>query len=174
MSAIAKVMKYELSDVIRSRWLIAYTLFFLVVTDGLLRFSGDSANALLSLMNVVLFIIPLVNIVFGTMYLYNAREFTELLLAQPIGRRELFGGLYLGLAAPLSCGFVAGVGLPFLLHGFDDPAQRAALTTLFAVGIVLTLTFTGLAFALSLRLEDRAKALGGAIAIWLVTTVVYD
>ena len=174
MSAVAKVMKYELSDVIRSRWLIAYTLFFIVVTDGLLRFSGDSANALLSLMNVVLFIIPLVNIVFGTMYLYNAREFTELLLAQPIGRRQLFGGLYLGLAVPLSCGFVAGVAIPFALHSFDGPAQRGVLTTLLAVGVVLTLSFTGVAFALALRLEDRAKALGAAIGIWLLTTVLYD
>lgn len=83
MSTVARVMKYEVRDVIRSRWVLAYTAFFLVVTDGLLRFTGDSANAILSLLNVVLIIIPLVNVVFGTMYLYDAREFVELLLASP-------------------------------------------------------------------------------------------
>ena len=174
MSPVLKVMRYELSDVVRSRWLIAYTLFFLVVTDGLLRFSGGSTNAIVSLLNVVLFIIPLVNIVFGTMYLYNAREFTELLLAQPIGRRQLFCGLYLGLALPLASGFAAGVGIPFVLHGFDEPAQRGTLTMLVGLGVMLTFSFTGLAFALALRLEDRAKALGAAIAIWLLSTVLYD
>jgi Cu-processing system permease protein len=174
MKTIAKVMKYELSDVIRSRWLIAYTLFFLVVTDGLLRFSGASANAELGLLNIVLVVIPLVSVVFGTMHVYNAREFTELLLAQPIGRRQLFGGLYLGLAVPLSLGFVAGVGIPFALHGFDDPVQRRTLVTLLGVGTVLTFSFTGVAFALALRLEDKAKGLGAAIAIWLLTTVLYD
>lgn len=174
MNAIVKVMKYELSDVMRSRWLIAYTVFFLIVTDGLLRFSGGGTNAVMSLLNVVLFIIPLANIVFGTMYLYNAREFTELLLAQPIGRRQLFGGLFLGLALPLACGFVAGVGIPFILHGFDDGALRSTLTMLVALGVTLTFCFTGLAFALALRLEDRAKALGAAIGIWLLTTVLYD
>lgn len=174
MKVILKVMKYELSDVVRSRWLVAYTLFFLAATDGLLRFSGGSANAIVSLLNVVLFIVPLVTIVFGTMYLYNAREFTELLLAQPIGRRQLFGGLYLGLALPLSCGFVAGVGIPFLLHGFDDAAQRGTLTMLVGLGVLLSFSFTGLAFAIALRLEDRARALGAAIAIWLLTTVLYD
>ena len=174
MKTVAKVMKYELRDVIRSRWLIAYTGFFLVVTDGLLRFTGDSANGILSLLNIVLIIIPLVNVVFGTMHVYNAREFMELLLAQPVRRRQLFGGLYLGLALPLSLGFVAGVGIPFLLHGVDDSAQRSTLALLLATGVVLTFCFTGLAFWLALRIEDRAKGLAAAIGIWLLMTVLYD
>lgn len=174
MNTVAKVMKYELSDVVRSRWLVAYTLFFLVLTDGLLRFTGGGANAELALLNVVLVVIPLVSIVFGTMHLYNAREFTELLLAQPVARRQLFGGLYLGLSIPLSLGFTLGVTIPFVLHGVEDAAQRNTLLTLLSVGVVLTFSFTGLAFALALRLDDKAKGLGAAIAIWLATTVLYD
>jgi len=174
MNTVVKVMRYELSDVLRSRWLVIYTLFFLVVTDSLLRFTAGGANAEVGLLNVVLVIIPLVSIVFGTMHRYNAREFTELLLAQPIGRRRLFGGQYLGLAVPLSLGFVAGVALPFVLHGFDDAQQRRTLTTLLGVGVVLTFSFSGLAFAIALRLEDKARGLGAAIAVWLLTTVLYD
>jgi len=153
---------------------VAYTLFFVVVTDGLLRFTAGGANAEMALLNVVLVVIPLVSIVFGTMHLYNAREFTEVLLAQPIGRRQLFAGLYLGLALPLSLGFAVGVGVPFALHGLDDRSQVTTLATLLGIGIVLTLSFTGLAFALALRLDDRAKGLGAAIAIWLLATVLYD
>ena len=174
MNAVSKVMKYELRDVVRSRWLPAYTLFFLVVTDGLLRFTGDSANAVLSLLNVVLLIIPLVNVVFGTMHVYNAREFMELLLAQPVRRRQLFGGLYLGLAVPLSAAVLVGVGLPFVLHGVDDPAQRGTIALLLATGVVLTFCFTGVAFWLALRIDDKAKGLAAAIGIWLLTTVLYD
>ena len=174
MSTVAKVMKYELRDVVRSRWLIAYTAFFLVITDGLLRFSGNSANAVTSLLNVVLIIIPLVTVVFGTMHVYNAREFMELLLAQPVRRRQLFGGLYLGLALPLSASFIAGVGIPFALHGLDDSTQRGTLGFLVAIGVVLTFSFTGLAFWLALRIEDKAKGLAAAIAVWLLTTVLYD
>lgn len=173
MNPVAKVMKYELNDVLRSRWLIAYTVFFLVITDGLLRFSAGGANAELGLLNVVLVIVPLVSIVLGTMHLYNAREFTELLLAQPIGRRQLFGGLYLGLTMPLSLGFVVGLTVPVALHGFDG-GQPVTLLTLLAIGVSLTLCFTGLAFAVALRLDDKAKGLGAAIAIWLLTTVLYD
>ena len=38
MKVTAKVAGYEIRDVIRSRWLIGYTLFFLVITDALFRF----------------------------------------------------------------------------------------------------------------------------------------
>jgi Cu-processing system permease protein len=174
MSATMKVIKYELSDVVRSRWLIAYTLFFLVVTDALLRFAGDGTKALLSLMNIVLIIIPLVNIVFGTMYLYNAREFIELLLAQPVGRRQLFRGLYFGLTMPLSAGFLAGVSIPFFIHGLTDESQRSTLVALLATGVALTFVFNALAFVIALRFEEKVKGLGVAIAIWLVTAVLYD
>ena len=174
MSVTTKIMKYELSDVVRSRWLVAYTLFFLVVTDALLRFAGDGSKALLSLMNVVLIIIPLVNIVFGTMYLYNAREFVELLLAQPVGRRQMFAGLFCGLTIPLSSGFLAGVGIPFFVHGLSDASERGTLVALLGTGVALTFIFTALAFVIALRFEEKVKGLGVAIAVWLVTAVLYD
>ena len=60
MRTTVKVIGYQLRDVIRSRWLIAYALFFLLATDALLRFGGADAKALLSLANVVLLVIPLV------------------------------------------------------------------------------------------------------------------
>ena len=170
----AKVVRYELSDVGRSRWLLAYTGFHLLVTDALLRFGGDGTKALLSLVSVVLFIIPLVGVVFGTTYLYDAREFTELLLAQPIGRRGLFAGLFLGLALPLSLGFAAGVALPFAWHGFDAPGQPAALATLLAVGVALTFVFVALAFVIALRSDDKVRGLGAAIGAWLLLGLLYD
>ena len=86
LALTSKVLKYELSDVIRSRWVLGYTVFFVAVTDALFRLGGGSAQVLVSLINVVLILIPLVCLVFGTIYLYNARDFTELMLAQPVRR----------------------------------------------------------------------------------------
>jgi Cu-processing system permease protein len=171
---VAKVTGYQLRDVMRSRTLLAYGGFFLLVTEGLLRFSGGDARALLSLTSVVLWVVPLVTLIYGTIYLYNAREFTELLLAQPVGRGELFAGLSLGLALPLALGAVAGIGAPFALHGVEEPAQRAALATLLVVAVALTAIFTAIAFCIALRFEDRLKGLGAAIAVWLAAAVLYD
>jgi Cu-processing system permease protein len=170
-----KVMRYEVRDVLRSRWLIAYAGFFAVATDVLLRFGAgaDDARTVVSLINVVLGIVPLVAVVFGTMYLYHSREFVELLLAQPVSRRQLFLGLYGGLAFPLSAAFALGVGLPFVLHGIA-PEARSAVSTLVATGVVLTFVFTALAFVVAARVEDRARGLGAAIAVWLGLAVLYD
>ncbi|HEU4643449.1 MAG TPA: ABC transporter permease subunit [Gemmatimonadaceae bacterium] len=174
MNATGKVVRYELRDVIRSRWVIAYALFFLLVTDTLLRFGDGGTKALLSLVNVVLFLIPLVTIVFGTMYLYDAREFIELLLAQPVRRRQLFAGLYLGLALPLSLGFVAGIAVPFAVHGLDAPSELGTLAALALGGVLLTAIFVAIAFLIAVRVEDKVKGLGAAIALWLLFTVLYD
>jgi Cu-processing system permease protein len=128
----------------------------------------------LSLMNVVLVFVPLVSVVFGTMYLYGARDFIELLLAQPVGRGSLFAGLYGGLAAPLAAAFLLGVGLPFAWGGQGEGSLAGPLVMLLATGVLLTLAFTALAFLVSLVFEDRAKGLGAAILVWLAATVLYD
>ena len=117
MTAFPRILRAELRDVLRSKWLPGYGLLFLLLTDLLFRFGGSGDRVLLSLLNVVLLLVPLVSIVVGTMHLYQSREFVELLLSQPVGRRPLFGALWLGLTAPMALAFVAGVGLPFLWHG---------------------------------------------------------
>ena len=174
MNTTTKIVRYELRDVLRSRALIVYALFFFGLTDVLLRFGGGGARASLSLMNVVLLLIPLVAIVFGTIYLYNAREFTELLLAQPVHRRQLFAGQYLGLALPLSAAFVAGLGSALALHAGEDVDHLATLVVVAASGILLTLIFTAFATVIVARVDDKVKGIGIAIGLWLAGTVLYD
>ncbi|GIV59719.1 MAG: hypothetical protein KatS3mg043_0808 [Rhodothermaceae bacterium] len=40
MHTAAKIIKYELHDVVRSKWVAFYGVFFLLLTEGLLRFGG--------------------------------------------------------------------------------------------------------------------------------------
>jgi Cu-processing system permease protein len=173
VNTLLKVLKYHSKDAMRSRWLLAYAAFFMLITEVLLRFSSDPAKVQLSLVSVVLFLVPLVSIVFGTVYLYNAREFIELLLAQPVNRRQMYGGLYLGLTLPLALAFVFGLGIPFLFHGSDSSAI-GTLAWLLTAGVVLTCVFTAVASFIAIRCEDRLRGLGGAIGVWMLLTVVYD
>lgn len=174
MRTTARIIRFECRDVVRSRWLIGYTLFFLVLSDALMRVSDSTLKAALSLTNVTLFIVPLVSLIFGTMYLYNAREFTELLLAQPVARKQMFVGMYLGLALPSAAAFLVGIGAPVLLHGVDDSVAGGALLMLGAVGVALTWIFLALGLLISVRLNDRVRGLGAALAVWLLAAVVYD
>lgn len=172
MSVAAKVAGFGLHDLLRSRVVLAYGAALLLLTEGLFRFAGDGPRALASLLNVVLLLVPLVCVVYGTLHFGHSREFIELLLAQPVGRPALFTGLYLGLAAPLGAAFALGVGLPALWHG--GGAAPGALVLLLAAGLVLTLIFTALAFLAGVAFEDRAKGLGVALLAWFAATVLYD
>ncbi|HEX5831272.1 MAG TPA: ABC transporter permease subunit [Gemmatimonadaceae bacterium] len=172
--ATLKILQYVLRDVVRARWLLAHASFFLLVTEALLRFGGGGTRALISLTNVTLLVAPLVGIVFGTMYVHDARAFNELLLAQPVRRRQLFAGLYLGVTLPLVVAFVVGVGTPFVLHGLTGSRDLSALGTLLVVGAALTFVFAALAFLIAVRTGDRARGLGLAIAVWLAASVLYD
>jgi Cu-processing system permease protein len=173
MTLAARLVGCGLRDVGRRRWLLAYALFYLVLTDALFRFGGSGPRAVLSLANVVLGLVPLVSVVFGTMYLYHAREFIQMMLAQPVGRPSLFVGLYGGLAIPLAASFLAGVGLPLIWHGGLADAAGPVLVLL-GTGVALSLIFTGLAFVIALRCHDRAAGLAVAILVWLASTVLYD
>jgi Cu-processing system permease protein len=174
MSATLKVLKYELEDVRRSRGVLAYGVVLLALTEGLLRFGGTGPRAMLSLLSVVLLLVPLVSLVFGTMYLYNARDFTELLLAQPIRRGALFRGLYLGLSLPLAAALLVGIGSPFLWHAAVDRASLVAFLGLLGTGLLLTFAFTAVASLAAVTIDDRARGLGTAIVAWLLAAVVYD
>lgn len=173
-SLVARLTATHARDALRSRWILVYTAAFLLLTEGLLRFSGGDAKAVLSLATASLMIIPLATLVLATIYVYNTREFTELLLAQPIRRSAMYTGLYLGLALPMVAGFVAGVGLPFIARGGGDPAQRGAIIALLLVGSALTFAFTAIAFCIALRADDRLRGVGIALGVWLLASVLYD
>ena len=175
MNTVLKIVSYQLQDAIRNRWVILYTLLFLVATEVMLQFGGTGSRLIVSLMNLVLILIPLVSIVFGTIYVHHSRDFIELLLSQPVSRPSLFGGLYVGLALPLAAGFAVGVGLPLVIHGAVITGDHAStFVWLLATGILLTLVFTALALVVALRSENRVQAVGMALLLWFFFSVMYD
>ena len=173
MRLVKKILKYEFHNTIRNKWVIFYTLFFFLVGYFLFSFSGDVNKAYISLMNIIIIVIPLVSLIFGSIYLYNSREFIEMMLSQPIDRRSLFTGIYFGTSVPLSAGFVIGISLPFLLFG-NVNRQYEGIAVLLLIGVALTFTFTAIAFLVSVLQDDKAKGLGFSILLWLILAVVYD
>ena len=174
MNSTAKIAWYEIRDVARGKWLVLYGAFFFTLTEGLFRFVGDGSRVLLSLVSLVLLLVPLVGILFGTVYLYGAREFNQLLLAQPVSRRQMFSGLYLGLSLPLAGTMILGIGLPFLFHGLQGDRELTTLLFLLGTGVALTLVFVALAFLIAISVSDRLKGLGTAIVVWLTFSFLYD
>ncbi|WP_138430975.1 ABC transporter permease subunit [Fodinibius saliphilus] len=169
------ILKYQWKDLFRGKWIIGYGLIYLLMSDAMIRFAGTGPKAMISIANIMLLLIPLVGIIYGALYLYQSREFTELLLAQPIDRSTLFWGLFGGLALPLAFVFTAGISIPMIYSGMMTAAHLQSITLLVGLGIVLTLLFTGLGFWMGLKFfNNRIKGLGYALVSWLFLAVIYD
>jgi Cu-processing system permease protein len=168
-----KIIRYQLRDVFRSRWVILYTLFFLLTTDALFRFGGEGERVILSLMNIIIIIVPLISLVLGAMYMYQSREYLELMLTQPIKRGVLFNGIYIGLTLPLSVSYAIGLTVPFMYHGAIG-TNTGGLIYIILIGVLLTFVFTSLAYLIALKNEDKIKGLGLSLVVWLFFTVIYD
>lgn len=164
-----KVIKYVLYDILRNRIVIGYTLFLLLMSLGLFQLEQDGAKAVLSLLNVVLLVVPLISIIFATIHFYHSHEFMEMLLSQPINRKKIFFSEYLGVAFSLSVAFCIGVGLPLILF-------YGGATTLYLLltGLFLTFIFVALAFLASVLTRDKAKGIGLALLLWFYFSLLYD
>ncbi|MFY0643678.1 MAG: ABC transporter permease [Bacteroidia bacterium] len=169
-----KILKYSFYDLMRSRWTYVYFLFYLCLGFVLLFLNTDVSKAIITLLNIIMILTPLIGTVFGIMYYYNAKEFTELLLAQPIKRRTIFMGQYLGVAVSLSLSLVLGLGVPFLAYGLLKSGAIWNFATLLLIGALLTFIFTALSINIGLSNNNKIKGFGYAILLWLFMAVIYD
>src|SRR5690606_3017441 len=105
-----KIIKYVIADLLRSRTIMVYALVLLVLSVSVFSMEDNADKGVVSLLNVILFVVPLVSIIFSTVYLYNSAEFIELLVSQPLQRRTIWMSIFTGLAGAVSMAFLAGVG----------------------------------------------------------------
>ena len=120
-------------------------------------------------MNIILFTVPLVSILFATIYLYNSAEFIELLLSQPIKRKKIWLSLFLGLSLSMVLAFFIGAGIPLLINAPDSVGIMMLI-----IGSLITLVFVALAFLSSILTRDKAKGIGIPIMGWLYFALLFD
>ena len=164
-----KIAKYVMYDILRSKVLIAYSLFLLLVSFSLFSMEENSSKSLISLMSVVMIIVPLVSIIFSTTYFYNAYQFIELLVAQPINRSSILLGEFIGVSVSLLFALFTGVGIPVLIYAPDSTGLVLMIS-----GFALTLSFISLAFFSSVAMRDKAKGIGMSLMLWFYFSVIYD
>lgn len=170
MTRARTVLRYQLSDVLRRRWIIGYGFLFVIATEALVWLGGGGVRAAASLLDAVLLIVPLVAILFATLYVYNTQGFLELLLSQPVSRRDLFIGTWGGLVIPLAGAFLVGTGAPLALSGIAPAVALALLGS----GVALTIVFVATGLLIAAIVPDRIKGLGVALGLWLIMTTLFD
>jgi Cu-processing system permease protein len=164
-----KISKYIILDILRSKVLLAYTLLLLAISLTIFMSDADVTKGLVSITTVILIIVPLVSIVYATTYYFNAAEFTEMLVSQPISRRNILLGKFIGISSSILLAFIIGICLPVCLFAFS-----ATGITLMVSGCLLTLSFVSLAFLTSTITRDKAKGIGLALMLWFYFSIIFD
>lgn len=164
-----KIQKFIFTDILKNRIVLVYTLLLAVLAWSVFSLEDDSNKGVLTLLNIVLLTTPLVSIIFTAIYLYNSAEFIELLLSQPIRRRKIWTGLFLGLFFSLALSFFIGAGIPILL--FAEPKIAFILVIM---GVLITAVFVALGFLCTILARDKARGIGISILLWLFFSLLFD
>lgn len=164
-----KIIKYVIIDILRNKIILAYTLFLLLLSFMLFGLEDNTTKGLLGLLNVLLIIVPMVCIVFSTIYMYNSSEFIELLVSQPLKRISIWLSLFTGIAVSLSIAFLVGVGIPVLLFVPDGTGLMMVV-----IGFLLSIVFIAIAMLAAVKTRDKARGIGVAILLWLYFSLLFD
>ena len=183
---VRPIIRKELVDALRNRWLSAFALLLGVLGLAATASGYDSVAGLglqmfgrttATLMNLSLLLAPLVGVLMGAASIAGERErgTLELLLAQPLSRSRLLLAKHAGLLVALAAATVAGF-LPagVLIAVASGPGMLAhfALFPLLAVAAAAALAGIGLLISVSSR--SAVQAQGVAVAAWFALALLYD
>ena len=188
MSPIGQIAAKEIRDGLRNRWIASLILALaglalVLALLGAAPAGGVKASALsltvVSLASLSVYLLPLI----ALMLSYDAivgeleRGTLALLLSYPVARWQVVLGKYLGHLSILAIAVVVGyggAGLAVALLGGTDGQGWQALAALCGSSVLLGGVFIALGYCLSVLVEERSKAAGLALGLWLLLVVLYD
>lgn len=164
-----RIIKFIFLDILRNKIVLLYTVLLAAFAWSAFSLEDNSAKGLLTLLNVILLTVPLVAILFSTIYIYNSAEFIELLLSQPVKRTTIWLSLFIGLSLSLMCGFLIGAGIPILIYA---PSEVGFM--MLATGCIISVVFVAIAFLSAILTRDKAKGIGISMMLWLYFALLFD
>jgi Cu-processing system permease protein len=164
-----KIIKYVIIDILRSKVVVVYSFCLFIISLMLFGLEENTTKGLLGLLNILLIIIPMVSIVFATMYMYNSAEFIELLVSQPLKRTSIWLSLFFGISFSLALAYILGCGIPLL---FFVPNSTGVI--MFIIGVILTIVFIAIAILAAVMTRDKARGIGVAILLWVYFSLLFD
>ena len=160
MRNLLQVAKFEFKENIRNKWIFAYAISFFLISSLLIYFGGnESAKIIASLLSIILLLVPLFALLFGSTNFLDSLSFMEVIFTRPISRFHYYAGKFLGLSLVLNLGYLLGVGIPIQL---------------LAYGFLLNLIFIALSLLIAVLFLKREAVLSVSLALWFYLYLLYD
>ncbi|MFN8007780.1 MAG: ABC transporter permease subunit [Terriglobia bacterium] len=183
-NAILTIARQELTINIRNRWTLVFAIafaalvvaiaYFGLVTSGAIGFQGFQRTSA-SLLNLVLYIVPLMALVMGTASFTDEKHCSDLLYAQPVSRTEILLGKLGGLFGSILTSTLIGFGLGGLIIAFKAGSEGVLrYPILVGLSLLLALVFLALSALVAAWNRRKSKAFGVTLFLWFFFVLFYD
>lgn len=180
---VRAISGHTFKEAIRAKWLLMFTAVFFLLAINIpflvLLFAHylppNYLDVYLTYLITLSFpFLPLLALPMGAVSIVDEREsgVLQYMLSNPISKSEYFLGRYLGLFAATTAVIVLGYGIAAGVSYNVSAARYLQVTIPMAVGAVLNAAMLGLALIASILTKRKATALGAAIFLWFLFTVL--
>jgi len=177
------IAKQEFTINRRNKWVTSFAgvfalmtflvSYFGMVTSGYAGFQ-DFIRTSASIINLAGFIVPLFALLLGVFSFLSNKDYLDILVTEPVSRRQILTGKYLGLLTTLIAATLIGFGLPGVVMALVIGVDGAMM---YCIIVALSLTsgaiFLGLSLLIALISHRQQIAFGIAIAVWIFFELFY-
>lgn len=182
---IYTIAEAEIIESVRNKWTHIFTVIFTILILGISYFglsaSGytpsfqDFSRTTLSLLNLVLYLIPLVSLVVGVVGFSGDGRLNELLFSQPLNRWEIYIGKLLGLLVVLFSSTALGFSISgIIILSRVGPEGVLKYLVFVLLSNILAFVFVSISGLISVISKQRGKALGISVFVWFLFLIFYD
>lgn len=178
-SSIVTVLKKEVADNIRNKWIIVLTAIFAILTLAASILAGGGRlggleETVTSLMSISMILIPLIAIMLGYATISGEDEDGSLavLLSYPIRRGEVFLGKFFGLAIVIALATSVGFGISGIAIGLSKSATPWGNYAAFILlAVLLGVLYLSVSMCFSALFKRRVASLGAGILLFFWSTI---
>jgi len=187
MKQILAVANKEFHDGLRNRWLVSITGIFALLSIGLTYFGAAASGSVgitslsttvASLASLAVFLIPLIALLLSYDSFVGEQESGTLLLllTYPLSKTQLLLGKFLGQGSIIALATILGFGASALVlyWQLNDNQVFSIFATFIGSAVMLGLSFTAIAYVISLSVSEKSKAAGFALFTWFLFALAFD
>ena len=184
VDTVAAIARQEFVIAMRARWIAVFSAVFGVLALAIAYFGTATAGVAgvqgferttASLLNLVLYLMPMLGLMMGTLALSRDRAGNELLFSQPVGREQVLYGRVIGMFCGAAVAMLAGFGLAGMLIlweiGSEGFSRYAGVVLL---SLALAAVFLSLGALAGVGSASRTRAFGLALCLWFFFVLFYD
>lgn len=184
LATIMLIARQELTINIRNRWTMIFAIAFGLLVLAISYFGMASTGYAMfqnfyrtsaSLLNLVLYLIPMAALTMGTLSFAGEKGSSEILFSQPISRTQILLGKMAGLFCSILLSTLIGFGVCGAMIAMQAGAEGTLrYAGLVALSLVLALVFLSLAAWITMLSHRKYKAFGIALFVWFFLVLFYD